>query len=347
MCVGSSGTSVVMESWAANAEGAGFETGDGIAAAVTVTVANVPGMSSPGTGLADTVYCEAPGPVGPLIAQVMSAVPSFRTTKDCGTGAALPQVARNGSDDGVIVGPPPSPLPETKMGEGSGPQMAPVAAIIAMLPVTPLTARGVNVADSAWVPLGGIVNVRGATLNGEGPPALEDASPASDDGVPADEASPASNEASLAPEEASASSGEASPASDEGVPPSAGTPPVDATSVMVAGALPAFFTLKDWVADSSSWMAPKLPKFGVAVALVVSKVRIAPLGSSVRAITCGDVSASVSTVKVALIGVVGELAGTAGPVTVTFSSPPPAAIVSPVSTLVVNPGAPVSDAVVT
>jgi len=68
---------------AANAEGDAFGTGVGIAAALTMTVANAPGMRSPGAGFEDGVYCAAPGPAGALIAHVRSAVPSFRTMNDC------------------------------------------------------------------------------------------------------------------------------------------------------------------------------------------------------------------------------------------------------------------------
>jgi hypothetical protein len=128
---------------------AGFATGDGTARAVTLTTETAPGISTPGGGLAVTAYCEAPAPAGPLIDHVKSAVPLFWTKNDCVGGAAPPQVARNVSDDWVTTGPPPIPLPESEMGAGSDPQMDPVNATIPMLPVTPLTVKGVNLAESA------------------------------------------------------------------------------------------------------------------------------------------------------------------------------------------------------
>jgi hypothetical protein len=67
------------------------------------------------------------------------------------------------------------------------------------------------------------------------------------------------------------------------------------------------------VADFRSWTEPKLPKFGVDD---VSKARFAPLGSSVRVMTCGDVSTLLSIVTAAVIGVSGDSAGTGGAVTV-------------------------------
>src|SRR5580692_6785718 len=90
-------------------------------------------------------------------------------------------------------------------------------------------------------------------------------------------------------------------------------------------------------------MGPKLPKFGVPVA---SNWRIAPLGSSVRAIVCGEVSASVRIERVAEMGVVGEFATTGGAETVMIAIPP-AKIVWPAEALVVNPGVPVIEAEIT
>jgi hypothetical protein len=281
-----------MMSWAANAEGDGFGAGDGIACAVTLTVANAPGMSCPGGGKVVTEYCDAPAPVGPLIDHEKLAIPSFRTMNDCSPGAAPPHVAENESDEGVIVGPPPSPFPESAMDAGSAPQTDPVAAVIVMLPVTSLAETGENDADTACAAPGSRVNAEGDTLKGE--------------------------DASVGP-------------------------PPDTVSATVAGALPVLTTSKYCVADSSSWTEPKLPKFGVTDVL---KARIAPLGCSVRRITCAEVSTSVSIVSVPVIGVTGELAGTGGAstarVTVKF-----AGIARPTLTLAENPGAPASETVVT
>jgi hypothetical protein len=48
--------------------------------------------------------------------------------------------------------------------------MAPVAATIVSMPVTPLAAKGANVANSACVLVGPIVNASGETLNGDAAP---------------------------------------------------------------------------------------------------------------------------------------------------------------------------------
>jgi hypothetical protein len=117
----------------------------------------------------------------------------------------------------------------------------------------------------------------------------------------------------------------------------------DTASVTSAGALPVLTTLKCWVKDLSSPRDPKLPKLGVGD---VSKARIAPLGSSVRVITCGAASASVSIVRVPEMGVTGELAATEGAVTVIVKIPPEN-IARPTLTLVENPGAPANETEVT
>src|ERR1700733_12935326 len=88
--------------------------------------------------------------------------------------------------------------------------------------------------------------------------------------------------------------------------------------VTSAAALPVFVTLKFCDSAWSSTIEPKLPKFGVAD---VSKARTAPLGSSVSVMVCGVLSASVTIVSVAVMGVVGERAGTEGAWTVTPKDP--------------------------
>jgi hypothetical protein len=70
---------------------------------------------------------------------------------------------------------------------------------------------------------------------------------------------------------------------------------------------------------------------------------MAPLGSSVRVIACEEVSASVSIVRVAVTGVTGEYAATAGAESCTANRPPFATIGRPTTAFVVNPGAPVSE----
>jgi hypothetical protein len=120
-------------------------------------------------------------------------------------------------------------------------------------------------------------------------------------------------------------------------------PSPEAASATVAGALPELTTSKYCVADSSSMTEPKLPKFGVTD---VSKARIAPVGSSVRVITCAEVSTSVSIVSAAVIGVTGEFAGTGGAST-ERETVKVAGIARPTLTFAENPGAPASETVVT
>ena len=95
----------------------------------------------------------------------------------------------------------------------------------------------------------------------------------------------------------------------------------DATdSVTFAGAFPLFVTLKSCDAVWCRTTGPNPPKPGVAI---VSNARTAPFGCSVSVIACEFLSASVSIVRVAVIGVSAETAGTGGAWTVTWYVPTP------------------------
>jgi hypothetical protein len=102
-----------------------------------------------------------------------------------------------------------------------------------------------------------------------------------------------------------------------------------------------FVTLKFCVDAWSRTTCPKLPKLGVAD---MSNARIAPLGSSLSVIECGDVSASVWMERVAVIGLRDETLGTAGASIVTVYEPP-AGMEFPWAA-VVKPAVPVMVAVV-
>src|SRR5258708_36482496 len=108
-----------MVSCAVRAAGSGFGAGEGTLTALTVTVVLWPGMSSPGGWLVVTVYCAAPGPVRPPMAQVMLTVPAFETTKVCDPGASPPHVAPKVSNVGVTTGPPPIEVPDRGRPVGS------------------------------------------------------------------------------------------------------------------------------------------------------------------------------------------------------------------------------------
>jgi hypothetical protein len=123
-----------------------------------------------------TVYRDAPSPVGPPIDQVKSVGPRFSMRNDWGAGAGPPHGAAKVSDEEVMTGPPPIPLPESERGAGRDSQMDPVA-VIAMLPVTAGTAFGENVTDAACGEPLATVKAAGATRKGEEEPAgpFEDA----------------------------------------------------------------------------------------------------------------------------------------------------------------------------
>ena len=135
---------------------------------MTVTVELAFGARSPGGGAADTVYCASPGPVTPLMAQFMLAVPLLVTAKVCDAGAAPPHVAAKARDVGATDGPPPTPNAESGSGEGRGAQRAPVA-VMPSVPVVAPAALGENVTASVWVPLAATEKLALEAAKGEGP----------------------------------------------------------------------------------------------------------------------------------------------------------------------------------
>ncbi len=112
------------------ADAARFGAGDGIAAAVIVTVELCSGMRSPGGGAADTLYCALPAPVMPLIDQFRLALPLLLTVKVFGVGAVPPQLAEKARDVGATEGPPPMLAPESGSGDGRAAQSVPVAVMV-------------------------------------------------------------------------------------------------------------------------------------------------------------------------------------------------------------------------